>query len=87
MKITYNIVRAQVFINQKIWRQKEAQKERWVKDIRGEFGMNSIIGVAIGLIIAAFVLIPSLKTFATTVMTSMTTWWTGTINGTLFPTK
>lgn len=83
MRIAENMIRAQFFIKEIATR----QKERWVTDIRGEFGMNSIIGIAIGLIVAAFVLIPSLKTFATTVMTSMTTWWTGTINGTLFPTK
>ncbi|MBF4695466.1 hypothetical protein [Fusibacter ferrireducens] len=83
MKITENMIRVQIIARQLVTR----QRERWVTDVRGEFGMNSIIGVAIGLIVAAFVLIPSLKTFATTVMTSMTTWWTGTINGTLFPTK
>ncbi len=81
MRITDQIIRTQIFFNYHMRR----QKERWLTDTRGEFGMNSIIGVAIGLIIAAFVLIPSLQKFAKTVMAAMETWWSGTISGSLFP--
>lgn len=52
---------------------------------RGEFGMSAIIGIAIGLIIAAFILIPGLQTFATTIMTDMELWWTNSISSQIFP--
>lgn len=60
-------------------------KQRWIWDTRGEFGMSSIIGLAIGLIVAAFILIPGVRTFATSVITDMQSWWTTTISSTLFP--
>lgn len=52
---------------------------------RGEFGMSAIIGIAIGLIIAAFILIPGLQTFATTIMSDMELWWTNSISSQIFP--
>ena len=52
---------------------------------RGEFGMSAIIGIAIGLIIAAFILIPGLQTFATKIMTDMELWWTNSISSQIFP--
>lgn len=61
------------------------KKQKWFSDIRGEFGMSSIIGLAIGLIVAAFILIPGVRTFATSVITDMQSWWTTTISSTLFP--
>jgi len=61
------------------------KKQKWVSDIRGEFGMSSIIGLAIGLIVAAFILIPGVRTFETSVITDMQSWWTTTISSTLFP--
>ena len=39
------------------------------------FGINEIIGIAAGVIIAAVVVIPGLRTFAQTIMTELTTWW------------
>lgn len=39
------------------------------------FGINEVIGIAAGIIIAAVVIIPGLKTFSGTVMTQLTTWW------------
>lgn len=56
-----------------------------LKDERGEFGMSSIIGVALGLIVAAFILIPGVKTFATNIIADMQTWWTATVSGQVFP--
>ncbi len=52
---------------------------------RGEFGMSAIIGVAIGLIVAAFILIPGIQAFATQIMTDMQNWWTNAISSQLFP--
>lgn len=52
---------------------------------RGDFGIGSLIGVAIGLIIAAFVLIPGLRTFASTIITDMTSWWSTTVSDQVFP--
>lgn len=51
---------------------------------RGELGMNAIIGIAIGLIIAAFILIPGIQRFATQIMTDMQTWWTNAISSKVF---
>ncbi len=52
---------------------------------RGEFGMSAIIGIAIGLIIAAFILIPGLQTFANTIMSDMELWWANSISSQIFP--
>lgn len=51
---------------------------------KGELGMNAIIGIAIGLIIAAFILIPGIQRFATQIMTDMQTWWTNAISSKVF---
>ncbi len=39
------------------------------------FGINEVIGIAAGIIIAAVVIIPGLKVFSGTVMTQLSTWW------------
>ncbi|MDN5352926.1 MAG: hypothetical protein PWQ12_1847 [Clostridiales bacterium] len=56
----------------------------WHED-RGEFALNTVIGIAIGLIVAAFVLIPSIQDFATMVMTDMDNWWTNAVGSQIFP--
>jgi len=48
------------------------------------FGINEIIGIAAGVIIAAVVVIPGLRTFAQTIMSELTTWWSG-ISSSIFP--
>ena len=61
---------------------------RWMETLKsekGEFGMSSVIGIAIGLIVAAFILIPGIQTFATKIMSDMQVWWTGTIGSQIFP--
>ena len=50
------------------------------------FGMNELLGIAATLIIAAFIIIPGLRTFASSVMTKLTSWWNTTIMNSLFPT-
>ncbi len=52
----------------------------------GGFGMNELLGVAAALILAAFIIIPGLRDFSETVITRLTTWWTGTVVSSIFPT-
>lgn len=52
---------------------------------KGEFAVSSVIGVAAALIIAAFILIPGLRTFATGIMTTLNSWWSGTVQPAIFP--
>ncbi len=53
---------------------------------RGAVGKDEILGIAAALVVAAFVVIPQLRTFAGTVMTGLTNWWTNTIATKIFPT-
>jgi len=39
------------------------------------FGMNEILGIAAGLIIAALIVVPGLKTFTGNIMTKLNEWW------------
>ncbi len=59
---------------------------RFRNDDRG-FGMNELLGIAAALIIAAFVIIPSLRTFAKSVMDGLSDWWGNTIESQIFPTS
>ncbi len=59
--------------------------KRFFKDQRGEFGMSAIIGIAIGLIVAAFILIPGIQAFATQIMSDMQQWWQNAISTRVFP--
>lgn len=52
---------------------------------RDGFGMNELLGIAAALILAAFIIIPQLKIFATSVMSGLSTWWTNTILTRIFP--
>jgi hypothetical protein len=50
-------------------------------------GIAEIVGVAIVLVVGAFVLIPGFREFADTVMDAITAWWTNTISTRIFPTS
>ena len=50
------------------------------------FGLNEILGIAAAVVIAAFVIIPGLRTFATSIMTALTDWWAD-VAGEVFPTS
>lgn len=52
---------------------------------RGEFGISNLIGVAIGLIVAGFVLIPGIRDFASVIMKDMNTWWSNVVSKNVFP--
>ncbi len=53
---------------------------------RDGFGMNEMLGIAAALILAAFIIIPGLKTFADSVMLGLKDWWGHTILIKIFPT-
>ncbi len=57
-----------------------------LSDERG-FGMNELLGIAAALILAAFIIIPSLKTFAQSIMNGLGDWWDGVIVNKIFPTS
>lgn len=42
---------------------------------RQGFGLNEVIGIAAGIIIAVVVVIPGLRGFATSVLDQLTDWW------------
>ncbi len=56
-----------------------------LKSEAGEFGISSVIGIAIGLIVAAFILIPGIQTFASKIISDMQLWWTNSISTQIFP--
>jgi hypothetical protein len=58
---------------------------RLKQDKRGEMALNQILGIAVALIIAAFVTIPALRTFANTVLTALDTWYDSTVATRIFP--
>lgn len=51
----------------------------------GDAGVGFILIIACSLIIAAFVLLPGLRTFAGGIITAMTSWWNTSIRPTIFP--
>ena len=53
---------------------------------KGEFGVVSILSIAVALIVSAFVLVPGMRTFADGIIKGMTSWWTDTIRSNIFPT-
>lgn len=50
------------------------------------WGRDEIIAVAIAFIIAAFVVVPGLRTFAETVMAKVNSWYNGSIESRIFDT-
>ena len=59
---------------------------RLLRSEKGERIAGMITAVAVVLVVAAFIMIPGLRTFATTVMTALTNWWTNTVASKIFPT-
>ena len=64
---------------------RSAGKIRILSDKRG-FGMNELLGIAAALILAAFIIIPSLRTFTQGIMDGLGDWWDDTIVDSIFPT-
>lgn len=44
---------------------------------RAGFGLNEVIGIAAGIIIAVVIVIPGLQVFAANVLAQLTSWWNG----------
>lgn len=51
------------------------------------FGKEEIIGIALTLIVAAFIIFPGVRSFATTLMNNMDTWYDTSIKSNIFETK
>lgn len=54
---------------------------------RGEFGVGSILSIAVALIVSAFVLVPGMRSFATKITQGMSDWWDDSIETLIFPGK
>ena len=50
---------------------------------RGELAMSTILGIAIAIIVAAFVLIPQIRSFAATILSDVQSWWTNTVRNSI----
>ena len=50
---------------------------------RAGFGLNEVIGIAITVMVAALVIAPGIRTFSTSLMSDMTTWF-DSISGSIF---
>lgn len=50
------------------------------------WGKEEVIGIAITLIIAGFVMVPQLREFASKVVSAADTWYTNTMQSKIFPT-
>lgn len=66
---------------------RKAYRRKFLFSSEGGFGMNELLGIAAALLLAAFIIIPGLQTFAGSVMTRLTAWWQGTIITRIFPTS
>lgn len=64
-------------ITKKAMKGVDFMKKRILKKLQSKkgFGINEIIGIAAGVIIAAVVVIPGLRSLAQTMMSELTTWW------------
>lgn len=62
----------------------KANLEKQINNERGQFAIDIALGLAVVLIISAFVILPKLTDLGTTFMTDITTWWTGTMKAKLF---
>lgn len=57
-----------------------------IKNQKGQFALDIALGLAVVLIISAFIIMPGLKTLSSTFMTNMTSWWTNTMSTKIFTT-
>lgn len=54
---------------------------------RGQFALDIALGLAVVLVISAFIIMPGLRTLSTGFMTNMTNWWNTTMSGQIFRTS
>ncbi len=60
-------------------------KKRFINKKDG-FGLNELLGIAAAIILAAFIIIPGMRTFAQSMMTGLGNWWSS-ISSRIFPTS
>ncbi len=53
----------------------------------GQFALDIALGMAVVLVISAFIIMPGLRGMGTDFMTTMSTWWKTTISGQVFRTS
>ncbi len=54
---------------------------------KGQFALDIALGMAVVLVISAFIIMPGLKSISNSFMTSMSSWWTDTMSGQIFKTS
>lgn len=50
-------------------------------------GKDEVIGIALALIVAAFIIFPGVRSFATTLMSNLDSWYENSIKSNIFETK
>lgn len=69
-----------------MWCYSKALVEQKLKNEKGQFALDIALGLAVVLVISAFIIMPGLRTLSSGFMTSMTTWWNNTMSGQIFRT-
>lgn len=59
---------------------------RKLSNERGQFALDIALGMAVVLVISAFIVIPGLKDLSNNFMTAMSNWWNTTMSGQIFKT-
>lgn len=65
-------------------------KAKFFKNInneKGQFALDIALGMAVVLVISAFIIMPGLKDVSTDFMTSMSNWWKTTMSSQIFKTS
>jgi hypothetical protein len=71
----FNPQQTQQNLNRQNRQNRVIQLRRGLWQKRTGFGLNEVIGMAAALMIAAVVVVPGLKSFASDAMIELTTWW------------
>ncbi|HOQ06361.1 MAG TPA: hypothetical protein PK127_02770 [Clostridiales bacterium] len=58
--------------------------EKFISKQEG-FGLNELLGIAAALIIAGFIVIPQMQSFAKNLMEGLAKWWNDIIYSRIFP--
>lgn len=69
-----------------MWHYSKAVVQQKLKNEKGQFALDIALGLAVVLVISAFIIMPGLRTLSSGFMTSMTTWWNNTMSGQIFRT-
>lgn len=58
-----------------------------ISNEKGQFALDIALGMAVVLVISAFIIMPGLKSVSNDFMTSMSTWWKTTMSSQIFKTS